>query len=73
MIHIRPETDDAAELLPHSLILPNGLAALLDKWLNAIFLNLFLAADSDQLFDLNLNRQTVSVPARLAEDFLALH
>ena len=52
VFHIRPEADDVGELLPHPLILPNRCTAILDKWLDAIVFDLFLAIDADRLFNL---------------------
>ena len=43
---------------------PNRLTALLDKWLNAVLLNLLLAIQAQQLLNLQLNRQTVGIPTR---------
>ena len=52
VFHIRPEADDVGELLPHPLILPNRRTAILDKRLDAIVFDLFLAIDADRLFNL---------------------
>ena len=43
VLHVSPEANSIGEFLPHALILPYGLTALLDEWLNAVFLNLLLA------------------------------
>ena len=64
VFHIRPETDDLGELLPHALVLPDGFAALLDERLDAVFLDLLLAVDADSLLDLDsTGRPCVSQPA----------
>ena len=73
VLHVSPEADDIGELLPHALVLPDGLAALLDERLDAVCLDLFLAVDADLLLDFELNRQAVRIPASLSEDLLALH
>ena len=73
MIHVGPKSDDAAELLPHALVLPNGLAAAFDERFDAVLFDLILAVDADRLFDLELDGQPVSVPAGFAEDFASLH
>ena len=73
MLHIRPETDDIGELLPHALVLPDRLTALADERLHAVFLNLLLAIESQSLLDLELNRQAMRIPAGLAQNILALH
>ena len=73
MLHIRPETDDIGELLPHALILPDRLTAFLDERLDAVLLDLFLPIDADRLLDLQLNGQPMRVPACLAEHLAPLH
>ncbi len=73
MLHVRPETDDIGELLPHTLVLPDRLTAFLDERLDAVRLDLLLAVDADGLLDLELDGQAVRVPARFPENLLALH
>ena len=73
MLHIRPEADDIGELLPHTLVLPDGLTAFLDERLDAVLLDLLLAVDADRLLDLQLDGQSMRVPARLAEHLAPLH
>ena len=73
MLHICPEAYYIGEFLPHALVLPNRLTALLNKWLNAVLLNLLLAIQAQQLLNLQLNRQTVGIPTSLAENLLPLH
>ena len=73
MLHIRPEADNIGELLPHPLVLPDGLTAFLDEWLDAVLLDLLLAVDANRLLDLQLDGQPMCVPARLAEHLAPLH
>ena len=76
MLHVGPEADLSGELLPHALVLPDGLLALLDKGLQTIVHDLFLLvllADADLFLDFQLHRKTVGVPAGLSGDLLALH
>ena len=73
VVHVRPEADDAGEILPHALVLPDALLALLDEGLDAVSLDLVLALDADGLLDLQLNGQSVGVPAGLAGDLVSLH
>ena len=73
MLHIRPEAYYIGEFLPHALVLPNRLTAFLDKWLNAVPLNLLFAIQAQQFLNLQLNRQTVGIPTSLAENLLPLH
>ena len=73
VLHVSPEAYHIGEFLPHALVLPNGLTALLDKRLNAVLLNLLLAVQSQKLLNLQLYRQAVGIPASLAENLLALH
>ena len=73
VLHVRPKADGLREILPHALVLPDALLAVLDERLKPIGLNLILAVDAEHLLDLELDRQTVRVPARLAGDIVALH
>ena len=73
MIHICPESDDIRELSPHTFILPDGFLALLDEGLYSVLFNCFLAFDTDDLFDLDLYRQSVCVPAGFSRNQFALH
>ena len=46
---------------------------MLDKGLKSVFLDLLLAVKSQHLFNLKLDRKTVSVPACLAWNHFTLH
>ena len=70
---ISPEADSFAHILPQILILPNALAALVDKGNDAVLFDIGLAAEAELLFNLKLNGQTVRVPARLTLDVVTLH
>ena len=48
VVHVSPEANYIGELLPHALVLPDRLPALLDERLDAVFLNLLLAVDAPQ-------------------------
>ncbi len=73
VLHVSPEANYIGEFLPHALVLPYGLTALLDKWLNAVFLDLLFAVQTKELLYLQLYWQAVGIPASLAENLLALH
>ena len=73
MLHIRPKADRVGEILPHALILPDAFLTFADERLQSVFLDLLLAVQSQLLFDLQLDRQTVGVPTRLARHHIALH
>ena len=73
VLHIRPITDALAHLLPLGLVFPDGLLALLDERLDAVFLDLRLAVQAEHLLDLQLHRQAVGIPAGLAQHVVALH
>jgi len=73
IIHICPETDDVGELSPHSLIFPDGFLAFFDERLHAILFDGFLALDTDNLLDFDLDRKSVCVPTRFSRDKLPLH
>ena len=73
MIHICPETDGGGEILPHPLIFPDALLALVDKGRDTVSLDVLLALKAKELLHFQLHRQAVRVPARLAGDSFALH
>ena len=73
VLHIRPITDALAHLLPLGLVFPDGLLALFDERLDAVFLDLRLAVQAEHLLDLQLHRQAMGIPAGLAQHVVALH
>ena len=73
MLHVRPKADRAGEVLPHALVLPNAFLALIDKRLQAVGFDLILAIQAEQLFHLDLDRQTVRIPTGFAGNHIALH
>ncbi len=73
MFHISPEANDIGEFFPHAFVLPDRFTTFLNKRLDAVSFNLFLAVDTNLLLDFELDRQTVCIPASLAKDPLALH
>ena len=73
LLHIGPEADLAGEILPHALIFPHAFLAPVDEGGDAVALDLLFAVDAEELFDLELNGETVGVPAGLAGNVVALH
>ena len=73
MIHISPEADRAREIFPHSFVFPYALFAFVYKGSNTVLLDLILSVKAEELFHLNLNGETVSIPAGFAGDIVALH
>ncbi len=73
VFHIRPEAYAIAHRLPVAHVLPDALLALGDKRLYAVFLDLLLAVQPQKLFDFELYGQAVRIPARLAQNVVALH
>ena len=73
MLHIRPETDGVGELFPHALVFPYALFAFLHERLDTILLNLLLAVQAELLLHLDLDRQSVGIPARLTRYLISLH
>ena len=73
VLHVRPEADAFGHILPHTLVFPDGFLALFDERLDTVGLDLILAVQTQLLFNLQLDRQAVRVPAGLAGDRLALH
>ena len=73
MLHVSPVADALAHLFPLGLILPDRLFAFLDERFDAVFLNLRLAVQTQHLLDFQLDRQTMGIPARLAQHIVTLH
>ena len=73
IIHIRPETDRAGEILPHPLVFPDRLFTFADKRIQTVLLNLLLAVQTQKLLHLQLHRQAVGIPSRLAWHHIPLH
>ena len=73
VIHVRPEAHCGGEILPHPLVFPHALLTLVNKGRKPVFLNLLLAVQAKKLLHLQLHRQPVGVPARLAAHEPALH
>ena len=62
-IEIDPETDSLAHLLPLADVLEHRVDALAAERLDPVVLDRLAAADAELLFDLDLDRETVGVPA----------
>ena len=73
IVHIRPESYTVAHLLPLVAVFPNAFLTFFDEWLNAVFLDLGLAAYAELFFDLKLNGKSVGIPAALTKNVIALH
>ena len=73
MLHVRPIAYALGHALPLVLVLPDALLALADERLDAVLLDVLLAVHAEQFLDLQLDRQTVCVPPRLAQNVIALH
>ena len=73
IVHIHPEANGAGEAFPHALVLPDALFTLLDERLQTVFLDLLLAVQTQLLLHLQLDGETVGIPARLTGNHLALH
>ena len=73
MVHIRPEADLIGKVLPHALVLPDVLLAKVNEGGHAVALNLLLPVDADLLFDLQLHREAVGIPAGLSRNHPSLH
>src|ERR1051325_8724613 len=73
MLVVEPVADSFAQPLPVAAILEDALAAAPIKFGDADRFDLLLAADAELFLDLDLDRQTVRVPPRLASDAIPLH
>ena len=73
MIHIRPEADTVTHGAPFLLVCPYAFLTFFDKRLYAVAFDLILAIQTKCFFNLQLNRQTVGIPAGLSQHLVALH
>ena len=73
VLHVGPESDLTGELLPHALVLPDRLLALLDEGLHPVGFDLFLPVQTQFLLDRNLDGQAMGIPAGLPGNVLPLH
>ena len=73
VFHIGPETDLGGEILPHALVLPDTLLAVINKGSQSVLLDLLFSVEAEFLLDFYLHRQTVCVPSRLTGDHLPFH
>ena len=73
VLHIGPEADGLGEILPHALVFPHAFLALFDERLQPVGLDLILAVDVQELFDLQLDREAVGVPTGLPGNHIAFH
>ena len=72
-IHIRPESNDTGEILPHTLVFPDALFTLLDKGFQTVGFDLFLSVQSQLLLDLQLYRQAMGIPTGFPGNHIAFH
>ena len=73
MLHVRPETDDIGELLPHALIFPDTFLTFPDKGIDPVLFDLILALNADLFLNYQFHRQSVGIPPCLAGHILSLH
>ena len=73
LVQIHPEGDALGQLLPLARVPEDGVDALLDERLDPVGLDRGLAVDPELFLDLDLDREPVRVPARLAGDAVAPH
>ena len=73
IIHVRPESDGRGKILPHSLIFPDALLAVLDERLHAVLLDLLFAVKAKHLLYFQLYRQTMCIPSCLSRNHLSFH
>ena len=73
VLHVRPVTHALGHTFPFALVLPHAFLALLDEGLDAVLFDILLAVHAEQFFHFQLDGKPVRIPARLAQDVLALH
>ena len=72
-LHVGPEAHCVGEFLPHSLVFPDALLALVNERGKTVLFDLLLAVQPQLLLHLQLHRQTVGVPSRLPGHHIPLH
>src|SRR5215204_3666366 len=73
MVHVHPEAEPLAHLLPVLDVTEDGLAAQTVELLDAVALDIRFAFEAELFLYLDLYGQTVAVPAALALDPVTLH
>ena len=73
VFHVHPVSNAVGKLFPLAKVLPNGLFALFNKWLDTVGFNLLFAIDAKEFFYFQLNGQTVSIPTSFAKNVFAFH
>ena len=73
VFHVSPVSDPFRHLFPFALIFPYALFAFLDKRFNAVFFYILLTVHSQKFFHFQLDRESVRIPPRFAQDMFALH
>ena len=73
IFQIDPEAHALGEPFPFLDVAQHALAALLVERRDAVFLDLVLVLEAEFLFDLDLHRQAVRIPAALAQHIRAVH
>src|SRR5687768_4441210 len=73
LVVIEPEPDSLAHLFPVGLVSPDAFPAESVELLDADLLDLLLAADAELLLHLDLNGESVRVPAGTPCDVKSLH
>ena len=73
VFQVHPKTDAISQRLPFLDVAEYALAASLVKLFDTVLFNFPLGAEAQFLFDLQLHRQSVGIPATFADATIALH
>ncbi|MNW49068.1 hypothetical protein D3C74_264710 [compost metagenome] len=73
IIQVDPISNRFGKFAPLLLITEDAVFTFFHEFLNAVFLDLLLAGDAQLLLHAQFNRQSVRIPARFADDAVALH
>ena len=73
IVHVDEEAHALRHVTPHPFVGEDGFLALLVERFDTVLLDVLLAAHAKLLFDLDLDRKTVGVPAGFTVDLEALH
>ena len=73
IFHVREISHLLGHIGPHLSVFEYGFTALLVEFLDTVLLDVLLSAESEFLLDLDLNRQSVSIPAAFTLYLESLH
>ena len=73
VVHIAPISDRIAHFMPLRRIFPDGFLAFFVEGFHAVPFDVLFAVQFQQLFNFQLNRQAMRIPAGFAENMVPFH